>query len=29
MEHIDQIFRVLGTPTDEIWPGWKNLPVAS
>lgn len=23
MEHIDHIFRILGTPTDEIWPGWK------
>jgi serine/threonine protein kinase len=29
LDHIDQIFRVLGTPTDESWPGWKQLPVAT
>jgi cell division cycle 2-like len=28
LEHLDHIFKLFGTPTDEIWPGWKNLPVA-
>ena len=26
IEMIDQIFRVLGTPNDEIWPGYSELP---
>jgi cell division cycle 2-like protein len=29
LDHVDHIFRVLGTPTDEVWPGWKNLPMAT
>lgn len=29
MNHLDQIFKVLGTPTDESWPGWRQLPVPS
>lgn len=29
LEHLDAVFRVLGTPTDESWPGWKTLPVAA
>jgi hypothetical protein len=26
MDQIKQIFAVLGTPTDEDWPGWDKLP---
>jgi len=29
MEQLDIIFRALGTPTEEIWPGMKSLPVPS
>eukprot|EP00871_Galdieria_phlegrea_P000395 jgi/Galph1/1356/GphlegSOOS_G5971.1 len=28
IEQLDLIFRVLGTPTEEIWPGWMTLPNA-
>jgi serine/threonine protein kinase len=26
MDQIKQIFAVMGTPTDETWPGWDQLP---
>ncbi len=29
MEQIDLIFRVLGSPTEEVWPGWEELPLAN
>lgn len=28
-EQLDLIFQVTGTPTDETWPGWKDLPCSS
>ena len=25
LDQLDKIFKTLGTPTDELWKGWKNL----
>ena len=27
-DQLDKIFKDLGTPTEHIWPGWKELPLA-
>jgi cell division cycle 2-like protein len=27
-EQLDMIFKLLGTPTEEVWPGWTHLPGA-
>lgn len=27
-DQLDKIFKDLGTPTDAIWPGWRELPLA-
>lgn len=28
-DQLDQIFQVMGSPTDEVWPGWRKHPGAS
>lgn len=28
-DQLDQIFQVMGSPTDDIWPGWRRHPGAS
>ncbi|KAL1914394.1 uncharacterized protein VTP21DRAFT_8912 [Calcarisporiella thermophila] len=28
MEQLERIFRLCGSPTDETWPGWRDLPGA-